>query len=70
MCATKLPTLTFDDNKRFRALLGDLYPGVKITDSQNPELESAIQSVAQAMKLDLTPAQVCDSLHEHVAVHT
>lgn len=27
VCATKLPTLTFEDNRRFRALLGDLFPG-------------------------------------------
>lgn len=34
VCATKLPTLTFDDNNRFRALLGDLFPGIKVTDTQ------------------------------------
>jgi hypothetical protein len=31
VCATKLPTLTFDDNRRFRALLGDLFPGVQVS---------------------------------------
>ena len=30
MCATKLPTLTFDDNRRFRDLLADLFPGISI----------------------------------------
>ena len=32
VCATKLPTLTFDDNRRFRDLLADLFPGISITD--------------------------------------
>jgi dynein heavy chain 2, cytosolic len=29
-CATKLPTLTFADNGRFRGLLADLFPGVQV----------------------------------------
>lgn len=33
VCAIKLPTLTFDDNTRFRALMGDLFPGIAITDT-------------------------------------
>ena len=32
VCATKLPTLTFDDTRRFRDLLADLFPGISITD--------------------------------------
>lgn len=58
VCATKLPTLTFGDNTRFRALLADLFPGISITDSVSADLEQALKDVAVAMKLDLTPQQV------------
>ena len=32
VCTTKLPTLTFDDNRRLRDLLANLFPGISITD--------------------------------------
>jgi hypothetical protein len=37
---------------------GDLFPGVKITDARNTELEAALQHAAAAMKLELTGPQV------------
>lgn len=59
VCATKLPTLTIEDNARFRGLLADLFPGVSITDASNPSLEAAVAAVAADQKLELTPQQVC-----------
>ncbi|MEW5298927.1 MAG: hypothetical protein WDW36_001997 [Sanguina aurantia] len=67
VAATKLPTLTFEDNGRFRALLGDLFPGANITDAQNAELEAALRESAQAMDLDLTRQQVDKMLQLHLA---
>jgi dynein heavy chain 2 len=58
VCATKLPTLTFADNSRFRGLLDDLFPGTTVTDARNPQLEEAVAAVAASMNLQLTPAQV------------
>lgn len=43
---------------RFRALLGDLFPGIKVTDTQNADLEKAIHAAAAAMRLELTAPQV------------
>ena len=67
VCATKLPTLTFDDNRRFRDLLADLFPGISITDSVSAELEKAIAEVAAAMRVDLTPAQLEKIWQLHLA---
>ncbi len=41
VCATKLPTLTFDDNNRFRALLGDLFPGAPPWKQGSPAASAA-----------------------------
>jgi hypothetical protein len=45
VCATKLPTLTFTDNKRFRELLADLFPGMTITDNVDPDLQVGVYRV-------------------------
>ncbi len=58
VCTTKLPTLTFEDNTRFRALLGDTFPGVQVSDASNPELEAAVAAAASDMGLELLPQQV------------
>lgn len=58
VCATKLPTLTFEDVGRFRGLLGDIFPGTAISDITNPELEVALQQAAADVGLQLTPQQV------------
>jgi dynein heavy chain 2 len=58
VCATKLPTLTFEDVGRFRGLLGDIFPGTPITDTTNPELQAVLQQAAADIGLQLTPQQV------------
>jgi dynein heavy chain 2 len=58
VCATKLPTLTFEDVGRFRGLLGDIFPGTAITDTTNPELQAVLQQAAADVGLQLTPQQV------------
>jgi dynein heavy chain 2 len=58
VCATQLPTLTFEDNVRFRALLGDVFPGVEVMDAVNLELEAAATAAAGEMGLELLPQQV------------
>lgn len=67
VCAVKLPTLTFDDNRRFRDLLADLFPGIDITDSVDANLDKAIKEVAAGMKLDLTAAQLDKIWQLHLA---
>lgn len=67
VAATKLPTLTFDDNARFRALIGDLFPGAKVTDAQNAELEQALKEAAAAAGIMLTDVQVERCLQLHLA---
>jgi len=67
VCATKLPTLTFDDNRGFIALINDLFTNIKITDSKNPDLEAAIKTVSKALKIELTPPQVDKILQLHLA---
>lgn len=59
VCATKLPTLTFQDVGRFRGLLGDIFPGTALSDSSNPELDAALHQAAEDIGLKLTPQQVC-----------
>jgi dynein heavy chain 2 len=58
VCATKLPTLTFEDVGRFRGLLGDIFPGTAVTDTTNPELQAVLQQAAADIGLQLTPQQV------------
>lgn len=58
VCATKLPTLTFEDVERFRGLLRDIFPGTPLSDASNPELEAALKQAAVEMRLQLTNQQV------------
>ncbi|KAG1663699.1 hypothetical protein FOA52_013267 [Chlamydomonas sp. UWO 241] len=67
VCATTLPKLTFDDNRRFRDLLADLFPGMTITDNVAPELEKAIKEVAVSLGLDLTDQQLEKIWQLHLA---
>ncbi|KAG2486208.1 hypothetical protein HYH03_015170 [Edaphochlamys debaryana] len=67
VAATKLPTLTFDDNSRFKALINDLFPGAKLTDARNEALEKALAEAAAAMKMDLTQQQIDRMLQLHLA---
>jgi hypothetical protein len=55
---------------RFRGLLGDVFPGVPVTDATDPELEAAIRQAAAARKLTLPPEQVwCWRCPVSVTVH-
>ncbi|KAG2426397.1 hypothetical protein HYH02_014824 [Chlamydomonas schloesseri] len=67
VAATKLPTLTFDDNSRFKALINDLFPGAKLTDARNEALEKALAEAAAACKMELTQQQVDRMLQLHLA---
>ncbi|GFR50179.1 hypothetical protein Agub_g12346, partial [Astrephomene gubernaculifera] len=67
VAATKLPTLTFDDNSRFKALITDLFPGAKLTDARNEALEKALAEAAAACKMELTQQQIDRMLQLHLA---
>nr|ADI46936.1 DHC1bm [Volvox carteri f. nagariensis] len=67
VAATKLPTLTFDDNSRFKALITDLFPGAKLTDARNEALEKAVAEAAASCKMELTQQQVDRMLQLHLA---
>lgn len=56
--ATKLPTLTFGDTKRFQDLLHDVFPDVDISNISNVQLEEAIKNVLIDRKMEIIPAQV------------
>nr|BCL66104.1 cytoplasmic dynein 1b heavy chain [Volvox africanus] len=67
VAATKLPTLTFDDNSRFKALIADLFPGSKLTDARNDALEKALAEAAASSKMELTQQQIDRMLQLHLA---
>nr|ADI46856.1 DHC1bf [Volvox carteri f. nagariensis] len=67
VAATKLPTLTFDDNSRFKALIVDLFPGAKLTDARNAALEKALVEAAASCKMELTQQQIDRMLQLHLA---
>ncbi|GLI62890.1 cytoplasmic dynein 1b heavy chain [Volvox africanus] len=67
VAATKLPTLTFDDNSRFKALIADLFPGAKLTDARNEALEKALAEAAASCKMELTQQQIDRTLQLHLA---
>nr|BBC28429.1 cytoplasmic dynein 1b heavy chain [Yamagishiella unicocca] len=67
VAATKLPTLTFDDNSRFKALITDLFPGAKLTDARNEAIEKALAEAAIACKMELTQQQIDRMLQLHLA---
>ncbi|KXZ45909.1 DHC7 protein [Gonium pectorale] len=67
VAATKLPTLTFDDNSRFKALIADLFPGAKLTDARNEALEKALVEAAASCKMELTQQQIDRMLQLHLA---
>jgi hypothetical protein len=58
VCMTKLPTLTFEDVDRFRALISDVLPGVTMSDATNVDLEVALKAAAAEASLQLTEQQV------------
>lgn len=45
--------LTFADMKRFVALMGDVFPGIKSEDIAYEELRKAVREVLTEMKLDV-----------------
>ncbi|GMH35100.1 hypothetical protein BSKO_02968 [Bryopsis sp. KO-2023] len=65
--ATKLPTLTFDDTKRFLDLLVDIFPDQQVSDITDENLQQAIQEVMSDWKLELMPEQVDKILQLHLA---
>ena len=55
---TTMPKLTFADVRRFTDLLNDVYPGVKVSDVSDPELEAAIRQVLADKHYEDVAAQV------------
>jgi len=49
-----LSKLTFDDNARFTALLGDIFPGAPNADISDPTLEEAIKEVMRCVGASCT----------------
>ena len=64
---TTLPKLTFTDGRRFAELLNDVYPGVKVTDVSDAELEGAIRLVLAEKHYEDVPSQVEKVLQLHIA---
>ena len=64
---TTLPKLTFADGHRFADLLNDVYPGVKVTDVTDAELEAAIREVLAEKHYEDVSSQVEKVLQLHVA---
>ena len=64
---TTLPKLTFADGRRFADLLNDVYPGVKVTDVTDAELEAAIREVLAEKHYEDVASQVEKVLQLHIA---
>ena len=64
---TTLPKLTFSDGRRFTDLLNDVYPGVKVSDVSDAELEGAIRKVLADKHYEDVPSQVEKVLQLHIA---
>lgn len=56
--ATKLPTLTSDDLKLFKALMQDTWPQLHVERDGSADLEAAIRKVLQTWQLEAVPEQV------------
>ena len=69
---TTLPKLTFTDGRRFAELLNDVYPGVKVTDVSDAELEGAIRLVLAEKTLrrrTLASGEGSSAAHRVLAAH-
>jgi dynein heavy chain 2 len=64
---TTLPKLTFADGRKFAELLNDVYPGVKVSDVSDAELEAAIREVLADKNYEDVPSQVEKVLQLHIA---
>ena len=64
---TTLPKLTFADGARFADLLNDVYPGVRVSDVSDAELEAAIKEVLAEKHYEDVSSQVEKVLQLHVA---
>ena len=64
---TTLPKLTFADGRRFADLLNDVYPGVKVSDVSDAELETAIKEVLSEKHYEDVASQVEKVLQLHIA---
>ena len=64
---TTLPKLTFADGRRFADLLNDVYPGVKVSDVSDAELETAIKEVLSEKHYEDVSSQVEKVLQLHIA---
>lgn len=64
---TTLPKLTYGDNKRFLALLADVFPGATHSSTNDPEVEDAIRKAMEEMHLEPLAAQVEKVLQLHLA---
>ncbi|CEO98015.1 hypothetical protein PBRA_006129 [Plasmodiophora brassicae] len=66
--ASTLSKLAAADAGRFRALIGDLFPGTAVGDVDNADLARAIEAAAQARHLEVVPAQVRKALQLYDAL--
>ena len=62
-----LSKLTFTDMRKFKFLLGDIFPGVESKDIVYEEIEGAIRTVIEEMKLSYNEAQVAKILQFYEA---
>lgn len=53
-----LSKLTFPDMRKFKGLLGDIFPGIKSEDIVYEQLEATVQQVLKEMKLCVNPNQI------------
>lgn len=62
-----LSKLTFSDNRRFRDLCQDLFPGVNVRDIEYKELEAVIRETLVENKLSAIDSQISKMLQFHEA---
>lgn len=62
-----LPKLTYTDLKKFNPLLQDIFTGASIEDIEYEELEAAITTTIQELKLEYSQPQVAKMLQFHEA---
>ena len=71
-----LSKLTHNDTSAFNALVGDVFPGAKVSDVSYAELEAAVEAVLTEEKLEILPLQVkgaaqyCTLHTPHSTLHT
>lgn len=65
VCATKLPTLTFQDVARFRGLIADIFPGACLQRSSSPDLNCHnLQPMTLMLPVWMQMEAAC--MHDHL----